>query len=275
MRKMFLPLAAIATLAVAACTSTSAGSWTYPPVTATTAPAAAASPAAASPAAASPASASAAPASAAPVSGDVVGDLEVKAIDLGFEPKEFSVDTAGTYAVSLTNSGQIPHDITFADGTKGSAAPGETVTVNVAVPDSGITFLCSIPGHAEAGMQGAITVAGSTAAASGADDHGGPAPTSDVQPDPNAPAYTLYPSDGPELLAGDTHDIDLVIEEKRHDGRPRLRPEGLDVRRHGPRAGRSASRSATRSASTSRTRQPTSWRTRSTSMPARSPGTTR
>ena len=115
---------------------------------------------------------------------------------------------------TLANAGQIPHDITFADGTKGTANAGESVTVNVAVPDSGITFLCSIPGHADAGMQGAVTVAGSTAASGGADDHGGPAPATDVQPDPNAPAYTLYPAEAPKLLPGDTHDIDLVIEEK-------------------------------------------------------------
>jgi nitrite reductase (NO-forming) len=63
-------------------------------------------------------------------------------------------------------------------------------------------------------MKGAITVAGSTAGSGGADDHGGPAPASDVQPDPKAPAPVLYPAAAPALLTGDVHDIDLVIQEK-------------------------------------------------------------
>ncbi|MCP6769375.1 multicopper oxidase domain-containing protein, partial [Klebsiella pneumoniae] len=36
----------------------------------------------------------------------------------------------------------------------------------------------------------------------------------DVQPDPNAPPPVLYPAAAPALLTGDTHDIDLVIQEK-------------------------------------------------------------
>jgi nitrite reductase (NO-forming) len=192
----------LSALAVSACAGTSAAVWTYPP--ATSAPAPAGSPAAS--AAPSPASSAA--------TGDVLGAIEVDAVDLGYAPTELSVDKAGTYAVTMKNTGQIPHDITFADGTQGVANAGESVTVNVSVPESGITFLCSIPGHADAGMQGAITVAGSTAGTDGSDDHGGPAPATETQPDPNAPPYTLVPAEAPPLLDGDVHDIDLVIEEK-------------------------------------------------------------
>ncbi len=216
MRSPTLPLVlvAVAALAFGGCASTSAGHWTYPPVTSHAATAQSAAPSADASAApespASPAAAAASPDAA----GEVLGTLEVKAVDLGFDPKELSVDKAGTYAVTLTNTGSIPHDITFADGTTGVAKPGEAVTVNVAVPDSGVTFLCSIPGHADAGMKGAITVAGSTAASGGADDHGGPMPAVDTQPDPNAPPYTLYPAEAPALLPGTVHDVDLVIQEK-------------------------------------------------------------
>ena len=59
-------------------------------------------------------------------------------------------------------------------------------------------------------MVGTITVAG----APGGDDHGGPAPTTDVEKDPAAPAYTMRDPKAPTLLEGTTHDIDLVIEEK-------------------------------------------------------------
>src|SRR6188768_1988923 len=210
---LLLVLAAVAALTLGGCASTAAGTWTYPPVMSHAAMAHSAAPSA--DASAPPEAAASPVAAAGPVAaGEVLGTLEVKAVDLGFDPKELSVDKAGTYAVTLTNTGSIPHDITFADGATGIAKPGETVTVDVAIPDSGITFLCSIPGHADAGMKGAITVAGSTAASGGADDHGGPMPATDIQPDPNAPPYTLYPAEAPALLPGTVHDVDLVIHEK-------------------------------------------------------------
>jgi nitrite reductase (NO-forming) len=195
-RTHFSALAAtIALVAVACAPAAGAPTWTYRP----NVPAGAATPA---------------PTQGGTAGGEVLGVLEVTAIDLGFEPKELSVDKAGTYEVHFMNNGAIPHDLTFADGTKGAAGPGESTTVKVTVPDSGLTFLCSIPGHADAGMRGAITVAGSTAGGGGSDDHGGPAPVTDVQPDPNAPAYTLYPAEAPARLEGDVHDIDLVVQEK-------------------------------------------------------------
>jgi nitrite reductase (NO-forming) len=175
----------------AGCVSGQAPTWTYPP---------AAQGGGSTPAATQP-------------SGQALGDLAVEAVDLGFTPKELSVPKAGTYTVSFKNTGVLTHDITFSDGSKAVAQPGETQQLTIAVPESGLTFLCSIPGHADAGMRGAVTVAGSTAG-SGGDDHGGPAPATDTQPDPNAPPYTLYDATAPALLPGTVHDIDLVVEEK-------------------------------------------------------------
>jgi nitrite reductase (NO-forming) len=71
-----------------------------------------------------------------------------------------------------------------------------------------------VPGHADAGMKGSVTLAGTAAGGSSGGDHGGPAPATDTQPDPNAPAYVLRDPVAPKALAGTTHDIDLVIEEK-------------------------------------------------------------
>jgi len=184
---------------IAGCTGQRTPGWTYPP----------ANPAAAQ---ASPAAgASAAPAAA---TGEVLGTLKITAVDLGFTPKDLEVAKAGTYEIQLANTGAILHDITFADGSKAVAGAGQSAGVNVNVPAGGLTFICSVPGHAEAGMKGAITVKGQTATSAGADDHGGPAPVSDTQPDPNAPPYKLFDAAAPKLLSGTTHDIDLVIEEK-------------------------------------------------------------
>lgn len=145
--------------------------------------------------------------------GDTLGVLDLTSVDLGFTPNEFIVDEPGAYEVRLTNDGAIPHDITFPDGQTGLALPGDAVSVTVEVPAEGLKFICSIPGHADAGMQGTISVKGG-ATAGGGDDHGGPAPATDVQPDPAAPPYVVYDATAPKLLSGTTHDIDLVIEEK-------------------------------------------------------------
>ncbi|MCI0345616.1 MAG: plastocyanin/azurin family copper-binding protein, partial [Chloroflexi bacterium] len=134
-----------------------------------------------------------------PTSGEVLGSLEITSVDLGFEPKELSVDAAGRYEVTLMNHGAIPHDITFPDGTKLVALPGDEASAVVAVPEDGVTFLCSIPGHADAGMRGTISVKGSTAGGGG--DHGGPVPATDVEPDPNAPPHEPRDPVAPERLS--------------------------------------------------------------------------
>ena len=141
-----------------------------------------------------------------------VGKISVSAFDLGFDKTKIDVSAAGDYEVTLVNTGSAPHDITFPDGQTLAAKAGETVTKTMTIPAGGTSFLCSIPGHAAAGMKGTLTVAG--AAVGGANDHGGPMPTTDVSEDPNAPAYVLRDPTAPALLPGSTHDIDLVMNEK-------------------------------------------------------------
>ena len=142
-------------------------------------------------------------------SGEILGTIEVHAFDIGFEPTSVDVPEPGRYAVTFVNDGALLHDLTFADGTAIQAEAGQTASGEVVIPDGGTTFLCSVPGHADAGMTGNVTVAGA-----GGDDHGGPAPDTDVAPDPNAPDYALYPPEAPPRLEGEVHDIELVIEEK-------------------------------------------------------------
>ena len=151
-------------------------------------------------------------------SGASAGTIEIKAFDLGFTPSAVTVPAAGTYDVSFDNTGAIPHNVTFADGTVITADPGEKKAGTVTVPADGIAFICSIPGHEAAGMKGAVAVAGAAAASPSAppssDLHGGPLPVGDVAADPNAPPYVLMDATAPALLPGKTHDIDLVITEE-------------------------------------------------------------
>ncbi len=199
MQRRLVPTLIIAAVALAACASAGPATWTFAP---------------GGPDASSAAGPAASGGAAAPA-GAVLGTLEVEAFDSGFTPSQLTVDAPGRYAVTLTNTGQIPHDITFPGGEQAVAIAAEAATVEVDVPASGLSFLCSVPGHEQAGMVGTIAVAGGTAAASTApDDHGGPAATTDVAADPKAPPYELIDATAPALLPGKVHDIDLVMTEE-------------------------------------------------------------
>jgi nitrite reductase (NO-forming) len=64
-------------------------------------------------------------------------------------------------------------------------------------------------------MVGRISVAGATPSqAPDPDSHGGPAPTTDVASDPNAPPPVRLDPTAPQRLEGETHDIELVMTEE-------------------------------------------------------------
>ena len=205
------------TLILTGCTSGVAPAWTYAPAPTPGAASTAgptASPRPSATAAAPTPAATPGPGASPAAAGDVLGTVEVTGVDLGFQPNSFTVDQPGRYEIRLVNKGSILHDVTFPDGTTISANSGQTASGVVEVPADGLSFLCSIPGHADAGMRGTISVKGTAASGSGGGDHGGPAPATDVQPDPSAPAYVPRDPRAPALLEGKVHDIDLVIEEK-------------------------------------------------------------
>ncbi|HET6744992.1 MAG TPA: hypothetical protein VFH90_03995, partial [Candidatus Limnocylindria bacterium] len=104
--------------------------------------------------------ASAATSSATPLASGPIGTIEIRAFDLGFEPAMVHVSTPGRYTVRLANDGGTLHDVTFADGTKVEAAAHSTASGEVMVPAGGIGFICSVPGHADAGMEGEVMVSG-------------------------------------------------------------------------------------------------------------------
>ncbi len=91
--------------------------------------------------------------------GGPAGDITITAFDLGFEPAMVHVDQPGTYEVTFVNDGGIYHDVAFADDTVIGAEGHETATGQVTIPAEGITFICSVPGHADGGMAGEVVVA--------------------------------------------------------------------------------------------------------------------
>jgi nitrite reductase (NO-forming) len=159
----------------------------------------------------------------------VPGDtIEFVAKNLAFSPTELVVE-AGTYTGVLVNEDTIAHDITFENGVKAIANPGERIEFELAVPEEGLTFLCSVPGHADAGMTGTVRTPMSPAPETdaGGGGHGGTAAVT-VEADPAAPAYevrdphapargegegvTLVP--GGAAGGGDLIEVELVVEER-------------------------------------------------------------
>ena len=112
---------------------------------------------------------SVAPAASGPAAGGPVGEITITAFDLGFEPSMVHLEEAGTYTVTFVNDGGVLHDVTFADGTKISADGHATATGEVIIPAGGLTFICSVPGHSDAGMTGEVMVNGTAEASHGAE----------------------------------------------------------------------------------------------------------
>jgi nitrite reductase (NO-forming) len=151
--------------------------------------------------------------------------VEFVASEFGFAPMNLLAEP-GAYRGALVNDGAIEHDIQVGDGERHVAAAGETIEFEFDVPEGGVEFICTIPGHAEAGMTGVITTPGapSPAVAGGSDD----GTADEVAADPDAPPYELrdprVPARGEglgiELIeggapdGGDVIDVEMVVEEK-------------------------------------------------------------
>jgi nitrite reductase (NO-forming) len=153
-------------------------------------------------------------------------NVEFVATEFAFTPSTVMA-TAGTYSGTLVNNGTMEHDIKFDNGDAIVAAAGETVEFEFEVPAEGIRYICSIPGHADAGMTGEIrTEATPAVEVAGGEPSMGEAMVVEADPDappyewrdPRAPArgegegFTLTPGGAPD--GGDLIDVEMVVEEK-------------------------------------------------------------
>lgn len=87
-------------------------------------------------------------------------ELTLVGDEFEFSPATITVDQGEPFNLTLINTGSLVHDLTIAEfGFSIVANPGESVTGGF-VPDRPGTyeFVCSIPGHAQAGMSGTILV---------------------------------------------------------------------------------------------------------------------
>ncbi|MDX6438772.1 MAG: Copper binding protein plastocyanin/azurin family [Gaiellaceae bacterium] len=65
----------------------------------------------------------------------------------------------GTIVFTLVNKGKLPHDFKIAGKRTAKIGPGKTATLKVTIATkSKRPYLCTIPGHAAAGMKGVFAV---------------------------------------------------------------------------------------------------------------------
>jgi plastocyanin len=88
------------------------------------------------------------------------GATEISMTEYAFDPEDATVSQGDT--ITATNDGELPHNYTIeADGdevTTGDADPGGSGELTVDLAPGEYDVLCTIPGHAEQGMTGKITV---------------------------------------------------------------------------------------------------------------------
>lgn len=86
--------------------------------------------------------------------------VEVEAGDLWFTPETIEVIAGQPINLELVNTGQVFHDLTVpAADLVISAESGDEISGGLVLADPGTyEFLCSVPGHAQAGMRGTIVV---------------------------------------------------------------------------------------------------------------------
>jgi uncharacterized cupredoxin-like copper-binding protein len=84
-------------------------------------------------------------------------------VNVGATEFHFTLSTqtvhTGTVTFKVTNNGGIPHNLRINGKQTPNIDPGSTFTLKVdfAKPGS-YPYLCTIPGHAEAGMKGVLKV---------------------------------------------------------------------------------------------------------------------
>lgn len=87
-------------------------------------------------------------------------DTDVTATEFSFSPAELTVTAGEPVNITLANTGEVPHDLVIPDlGVRLATGPGREATTGFEVEEAGTYgFLCTYPGHADAGMTGILTV---------------------------------------------------------------------------------------------------------------------
>ncbi|HLG11826.1 MAG TPA: cupredoxin domain-containing protein [Dehalococcoidia bacterium] len=91
-------------------------------------------------------------------SGTGGGAVEVKMVDIAFEPKTLTGRVGQAITLNLTNAGAQPHTFTIAGLVDSQRVePGQSKSINFTPTQAGtLTFICTV--HGQAAMSGTMTV---------------------------------------------------------------------------------------------------------------------
>jgi uncharacterized cupredoxin-like copper-binding protein len=65
---------------------------------------------------------------------------------------------AGAVTFTILNKGKLAHDFKIGGKTSKMIQPGKSTTLKVTLKKGKSAYLCTVPGHAAAGMKGTLTV---------------------------------------------------------------------------------------------------------------------
>jgi plastocyanin len=95
---------------------------------------------------------------------DTVATQAIRMTEYAFDPADVTVGGGDT--ITATNDGQLPHNYTVigaggagaVEAVTGDVDPGSTGEITLNLQSGEYEVICTIPGHAEQGMRGTLTV---------------------------------------------------------------------------------------------------------------------
>jgi glucose/arabinose dehydrogenase/uncharacterized cupredoxin-like copper-binding protein len=89
----------------------------------------------------------------------VAQEVTIGMYDLYFEPDRIEIPANTNVRITLENRGAAPHNFDLKDqDVSVDVAPGETAATIINLPAGTYRFVCDVPGHRQAGMNGTLVV---------------------------------------------------------------------------------------------------------------------
>jgi uncharacterized cupredoxin-like copper-binding protein len=83
--------------------------------------------------------------------------VNVTATEYNFKLSKASI-THGKVVFVVANNGKLAHNFSIGGNTSSLVQPGESTTLTVTLDAGKLVYVCTVPGHAAAGMKGTLTV---------------------------------------------------------------------------------------------------------------------
>jgi uncharacterized cupredoxin-like copper-binding protein len=85
-------------------------------------------------------------------------NVSVVASEFKFKVTPATVPAPGAVTFTVTNKGKLPHDFKIGGKKTPLVNPGKSAKLTVTLKAGKFPYLCTVPGHAAAGMKGTLTV---------------------------------------------------------------------------------------------------------------------